>query len=143
MKLEDIMVKKVITISGVETVINAARKMRVGNIGCLVVAESGIIKGIITDRDIAVGCLGAGHQTEQCHVSQHMSGPVVIADPSWDIMDASRVMTEKHVKRLPIVKNKRLIGLVSFSDIAQALNKPMHDMIAEAGASRRAVQKYT
>ena len=137
MKLGNIMVKKVVTISSKESVTNAARKMREANIGCLVVGEERKVEGIITDRDLVVGCLGAGHNPQQCHISQHMSSPVITAEPTMDIWDANRLMTHKKIKRLPVVKEGELIGIVSFSDIAQALDKPMHDLLVGVGAVRR------
>ncbi len=142
MKLEDIMVKKVITVSSLETVVEAAKKMREANVGCLVVNDDRSVKGVITDRDLVVGCLGAGHNARECRVEQHMSSPVIIAEPGWDILEASRVMTEQQVKRLPVMQDKKLVGLVSFSDIALALDKPMHELLVGADATRRALLKY-
>ncbi|MBF8264861.1 MAG: CBS protein [Dehalococcoidia bacterium] len=142
MKLEDIMVKKVITVSSLETVVEAAKKMREANVGCLVVNDDRNVKGMLTDRDLVVGCLGAGHNARECRVAQHMSSPVIIAEPGWDILEASRVMTEQQVKRLPVMQDKKLVGLVSFSDIALALDKPMHELLVGADATRRALLKY-
>ena len=142
MKLEDIMIRKVITVSSLETVVEAAKKMREANVGCLVVNDDRNVKGVITDRDLVVGCLGEGHNARECRVAQHMSSPVIIAEPGWDIFEASRVMTEKQVKRLPVMQDKKLVGLVSFSDIAQALNKPMRELLVGADATRRALLKY-
>ena len=66
-----------------------------------------------------------------------MSSPVITAEPTMDIWDANRLMTHKKIKRLPVVKEGELIGIVSFSDIAQALDKPMHDLLVGVGAVRR------
>ena len=142
MKLEDIMIRKVITISILDTVVDAAKLMREANVGCLVVNDDRNVKGMLTDRDLVVGCLGAGHNARECRVAQHMSSPVIIAEPGWDILEASRVMTEKQVKRLPVMQGNNLVGLVSFSDIAMALDKPMHELLVGADATRRALLKY-
>ncbi|MBF8304760.1 MAG: protein YhcV [Dehalococcoidia bacterium] len=141
MKLGNIMVKRVITISSKDNIMNAARKMREGNIGCLVVSEGRKVEGIITDRDLVVSCLGAGHISQLCQVLQHMSSPVITAEPTMDIWEANRLMTHKGIKRLPVVKEGDLIGIVSFSDIAQALDKPMHDLLFGVGAARHSKER--
>lgn len=139
MQLKDIMAKKVVTVTGEESVADAARKMREANIGCLVVTNTRSVKGIITDRDLAVGCLSDGHDARRCEVSHHMSSPVITAGPNMDILEAAHLMTEKKIKRLPVVEREQLVGLVSFSDIAQAMDRPMHDLMVGMGAARRVV----
>jgi CBS domain-containing protein len=137
MHLKDIMAKKVITIGGEETIVNAAKRMEESNIGCVVVTNAGKVLGIITDRDLAVRCLSKDHNSGQCRVSSHMSSPVITARPEMDILDAAHLMTGEKVKRLPVVEDDRLIGLVSFSDVAQAMDRPMHDLMVGMGAARR------
>ncbi|MBF8268276.1 MAG: hypothetical protein HW388_1784, partial [Dehalococcoidia bacterium] len=73
MQLGDIMAKNVFTISGEESVAAAARRMREGNIGCLVVMKGETLQGIVTDRDLLIGCLGDAHDPGECRVSRHMS----------------------------------------------------------------------
>ena len=138
MHLREIMKKNVITVTDEESIANAARKMREANVGCLVVTNNGrSVEGIITDRDMTVDCLSQAHNSEQCQVSRHMTSPVISAEPNWDVLGAVHLMTEKQIKRLPVVENGQLIGLVSFSDIAQALEPPMRDLLFGMGAARR------
>ncbi len=137
MELKEIMAKNVCTMTGEETVTDAAKMMRECNVGCLVITNEDSVRGIITDRDLAAGCIGDGHKPEECAVSNHMSSPVITAEPATDIMEAAHMMTEKKVKRLPIVDGKRLVGLVSFSDVAMAMDRPMHDLMVGMGAARR------
>ena len=137
MRLGNIMAKKVVTVSRIDSMLEAAIKMRESNVGCLIVAQERTVKGIITDRDLVVSCFGAGHNPQRCQVLDHMSTPVITGEPTMDILDASRLMTHKGIKRLPVVKDGELIGLVSFSDIAQALEQPMHDVLVGVGAAQR------
>lgn len=138
MQLKHIMARNVITVAQEETIVNAASRMRVANIGCLVVTNAGAVKGIITDRDLAVKCVSARHNPQQCLVGEHMSNPVIVADPGMDALDAAHLMTERRVKRLPVVEGDQLVGLVSLSDIALAMEQPMHDVLSGMGAARRA-----
>ena len=79
MQLKDIMAKKVITITGTESVADAAKLMRENKIGCLVITNAGSVRGIITDRDMAVTCLSEAHSPANCRVSNHMTNPVITA----------------------------------------------------------------
>ncbi len=137
MQVRDIMRREVVTISGDETIAVAARRMRDANVGCLVVTNAGSVIGIITDRDLTVRCLSNGDIAQECWVRQHMSSPVVTATPDMDILDAAHLMTERQVKRLPVMEERELVGLVSFSDVALALDRPMHDLLLGFGGARR------
>ena len=140
MQLKDIMAKRVVTVTEDESVFNAANLMRQASIGCLVIAWAGKAKGIITDRDLAIRCLSEGHNSTLCPVSKHMSTPVITAGPDMDVLYAAHLMTNKKIKRLPVVEgeDQQLVGLVSFSDIANAMMQPMMHLLAGLGASRRA-----
>lgn len=137
MQLKDIMAKHVVTVTEAESVFRAASLMRQASVGCLVIADAGKAQGIVTDRDLAIRCLGEGHNPVLCPVSQHMSAPVVTATPDMDVLYAAHLMTNKKIKRLPVVEDEKLVGLVSFSDIANAMIQPMVHLLAGLGASRR------
>jgi CBS domain-containing protein len=140
MQLKDIMAKKVITVTEDQAVFTAARLMREASIGCLVVTvvtNEEKVEGIITDRDLTVRCLTEGHNPLLCPVSQHMSRPVITAGPGMDVLYAAHLMSNKKIKRLPVVEGDQLIGLVSFSDIANAMIQPMAHLLAGIGASKR------
>lgn len=138
MQLKDIMKKNVVTASEEELIPSIAKKMKEADIGCVVIVNSNSAKGIITDRDIAMRCISQGHDPNQCHARDHMSSSLVKASPATDIFDAAHMMTEHKVKRLPITEGDRLIGLVSFSDVAEALDRPVHDLLIGMGSIRRA-----
>ena len=137
MQLRNIVRGRVITIDENDTVIEAAKRMKEANIGCLVVTGS-TIAGIVTDRDLTVRCLAEAHHSAECTVSRHMSSPAITVAPTMDVLDAAHLMTERQVKRLPLVENGQLVGLVSFSDVAQAMDRPLHDLMIGMGAARRA-----
>jgi CBS domain-containing protein len=137
MQLKDIMVKHVVTVTEDESVFNAANLMRQASVGCLVIARAGRAQGIITDRDLTIRCLGEGHNPLLCPVSQHMSTPVITAGPDMEVLYAAHLMSNKKIKRLPVLEDEQLIGLVSFSDIANAMMQPMVHLLAGLGASRR------
>ena len=101
MKLEEIMVGDVVQISPAGTVGEAAKFMREKFVGCLVATIDGVIKGIITDRDL-LACLHQKHDPYQCKIALHMSRPVVVLRPEEDHLTAVNVMRQKRIKRLPV-----------------------------------------
>ncbi len=117
MKLQEIMCADVIQISPGESVGEAAKRMREKSVGCLVVTVDGAIKGIITDRDL-LACISQSHDPYQCAVARHMSRPAIVLPPEEEYLTAARVMWRKRIKRLPVTKDGKLLGIVSLSDLA-------------------------
>ena len=127
MKLQEIMIRNVIQISPDESVAEAAKRMRQESIGSLVATVDGVIKGIITDRDL-LGCLTETHDPYQCPVSAHMKNPVIALGPEDDHITAVDVMRKKQIKRLPIVQKGKLLGMVSLSDLAMVGDNQVEDL---------------
>ena len=121
MQLKEVMKTEVVTVGRGETVSNAAKRMREANIGCLVIVEGDSLVGIVTDRDLLIGCLGAGHNPTECQVSDYMSSPVITESPATEIQVAAHMMVSRKIKRLPLVDDGKLVGLVSFSDLGHSM----------------------
>lgn len=117
MKLQEIMRADVIQISPGACIGEAAKSMHEKSVGCLVVTVEGAIKGIITDRDL-LACISQSHDPYQCAVSRHMSRPAIVLPPEEDHLTAANVMWKRRIKRLPITKDGKLLGIVSLSDLA-------------------------
>lgn len=117
MKLQEIMRVDVIQISPGECIGEAVKLMRDKSVGCLVVTLDGAIKGIITDRDL-LACIGQSHDPYQCAVAHHMSRPAIVLPPEEDHLTAANVMWKKRIKRVPITKDGKLLGIISLSDLA-------------------------
>ena len=119
MKLREIMTGQVVRIRPDEPVGVAARMLAQYNIGALpVCGYDGSLKGLVTDRDIVTRCLAAGRDPAQTQVSQVMTARVVTARPDMEVSLASHLMGREQVRRLPIVENGRLCGMVSLGDLA-------------------------
>jgi signal-transduction protein with cAMP-binding, CBS, and nucleotidyltransferase domain len=131
MKLQEIMVGDVVQISPAGTVGEAAKLMREKFVGSVVATIDGVIKGIITDRDL-LACLHQKHDPYQCKIALHMSRPVVVLRPEEDHHTAVNVMRQKRIKRLPVVSRGKLLGIVSLSDLA-AIAEPEVERIKSAG----------
>jgi signal-transduction protein with cAMP-binding, CBS, and nucleotidyltransferase domain len=122
MKLEAIMVGEVIQASPEECIAAAAKRMRERGVGCLVATVNGAVKGIVTDRDL-LACLAESHDPYRCQVALHMRRPVFVLRPEEDHVTAAKVLRRRRIKRLPVAKNGRLLGIVSLSDLAALANE--------------------
>lgn len=117
-KVQDIMTKNVATVSPNQTVQEAAQIMSQKNIGALPVVENGQVKGMITDRDITLRTSAQGKNPASTSVSEVMTNRVVTGTPNMSIQEAANVMAQNQVRRLPIVENNQLQGIVALGDIA-------------------------
>jgi CBS domain-containing protein len=113
----DIMVDKVITTKKDATIEDAVKLMNEREIGCLVVMENGTPVGIITERDLLKRCLAKSKELRGMKVAEAMSQPLVSVGPDIGIEDATKIMVQKKIKKLPIVEKDKLCGLVTLTDI--------------------------
>jgi signal-transduction protein with cAMP-binding, CBS, and nucleotidyltransferase domain len=111
------MIRNVIQIAPADFIGAAARMMSETAVGCLVVTVGDAVKGIITDRDL-LACLAEKHDPYLCLVSAHMRHPVMVLRPDEEAATAAAVMRARRIKRLPVAKNGKLLGIVSLSDLA-------------------------
>lgn len=121
MKIREVMTSPVIRIGADETVEVAARTLAHYNIGALPVCGSdGRLQGLVTDRDLVTRCVAAGRNPGNTKVSQIMSGSVVGIPPDLDAEDAAEIMGRRQIRRLPVLENEKLCGMVSLGDLTRA-----------------------
>ena len=119
MKLREIMTNKVIRINPEESVAVAARMLSRYNVGMLPVCGSdGRLHGVVTDRDLVTRCVAAGRLPASTPVREVMTTAVVSARPDMDTVAAARLMGRQQIRRLPVLENGRLCGIVSLADLA-------------------------
>ena len=118
MKVKDIMTRDVATLNPEDTVERAAQLMKQYNIGAIPVCKSEKIIGVITDRDIALRSVAEGENGRNQTVREVMSSNPVMINSETDVHDAARIMSERQVRRLPVVENNNIVGIVSLGDLA-------------------------
>ena len=119
LKVDDVMIKEVITIDENSTVKEAAEVMNRFEIGCLITVKKGKAMGIITERDLLKRVVAEAKNAEKTKVKDIMTSPLVVAEPAMDLEEAVKLMFQMKIKKLPVVDGKRLVGLVSLTDIAR------------------------
>ena len=122
MKAQDIMAKNPRTVTPETSVREAAQLMKTEDVGMLPVVRSGSknIVGIVTDRDIAIRHVAAGHSSPECPVSEAMSSNVKTCKTTDSVDEVMKVMGKEQVRRIPIVDERgELVGIVAQADIAR------------------------
>ena len=123
MKVRDIMTTKVVRIGAKEPVEVAARTFTHYNIGALpVCGDDGRLCGVLTDRDLVTRCIAPGRSAGELKVQDVMTSRVITAGPDMDVGTAAHLMGREQVRRLPVVENGRLCGMVSLADLAATEN---------------------
>ena len=120
MKVSQIMSGNVIKIHPEESVQVAARTLRQHNIGFLPVCTGdGRLCGLVTDRDLVTRCVAANLSPESTTVRQVMTGRVLSVSPDMETSAAAHLMGKQQVRRLPVVDDGKLCGVLSLGDLAQ------------------------
>ncbi len=120
MKVRNIMSDRVIKIHPEETVQVAARTLKQHNVGFLPVCGSdGKLCGLVTDRDLITRCVAANLSPEKTPVRQVMTGQVHTVDPNMEASVAAHLMGRQQVRRLPVVEDGKLCGILSLGDLSR------------------------
>jgi signal-transduction protein with cAMP-binding, CBS, and nucleotidyltransferase domain len=120
MNVRELMVKNVVTVDKDMTVQLAAGTMNKKRIGCLVAVDREGAKGILTERDMLIRVLEAGKDPKTTKVSDVMTQSIIFGNPTMQLVEATHLMFQNRIKKLPILEDNRLVGLVTLTDIARA-----------------------
>ncbi len=126
LKVEDVMVKEVITVDKESTVKEAADIMNRFEIGCLIVTEEGKAVGIITERDLLKRVISQARSPKRTKVEKVMSKPLIVVEPDMDLEEAAKLMFKLKIKKLPVVESGHLMGLVTLTDLARFQPQMIH-----------------
>jgi CBS domain-containing protein len=116
--VRDAMTEEPRSIDASASVVEAARLMREQHIGSLPVTEDERLVGMITDRDITTRVVAESAVLETTSVGDVYSRDLISVEPNSDLEEALRLMARHQVRRLPVVENDRLVGMVAQADIA-------------------------
>lgn len=120
LKAIDIMVKKVITINEASSVKEAAEVMNRFEIGSIIAVKKGIATGIVTERDLLKRIVAEERNAKNIRVRDIMSTPLISITSETKLEKAALLMFQKKIKKLPVIEQKRLVGIVSLTDVARS-----------------------
>ena len=121
------------TIDASGTVLDAARIMRDNDIGDVIVVDGDQVRGIVTDRDIAVRVVAEGRDPASTPVSEACTTGVEAIKPNASVDDALSAMRERDIRRLPVVDGGRPVGIVSLGDLA--VEREPESLLADISAA--------
>jgi CBS domain-containing protein len=146
MKVRAIMTAKVATASPKTTIDEIATMMRDEDTGAIPVVDDGELVGVITDRDIVIRCIADGEDAAKMTADEVLSARLETIEPDAEVEEAARLMARSQVRRLPVVENGQLVGMVSLGDIAvkasdsragEALEEVSHGVKASQAKGRQ------
>ena len=118
-KVKDVMITDIVTVDVGVSVRKAVERMNNHAVGCLVVLEKGNFAGILTERDVLKRVVAKARNPDETLVGDVMSKPLTVVSPEASLEEAVKLMFEERVKKLTVVEDKELVGLVTVTDIAR------------------------
>lgn len=118
MQVREIMTTDVQSVTPDTDLITVATHMRDLDVGVVPVVENGQLTGIITDRDIVIRALASGLEMRGARVADFMTANPTSLKPTDDVQQAAQLMGREQIRRLPVVENGTLVGILSIGDVA-------------------------
>lgn len=140
-RVEEVMVRDVLTIDAGAPLIEAARRMRQGNVGALPVVADGRLIGMITDRDLVVRAVADGADPSSARVGDFTTRDPVCVRPETTVDEAMEAMSECQIGRLPVVDpDNRVLGIVTLSSLALRARQRRDALETAQEVSRRSAR---
>jgi len=137
MNVRELMTTAPVTVKPDATLGEVAVLMKQEDCGSIPVVDDGRLVGIVTDRDIVIRGVAAGSDPKTQRVSTVMSADPVTIRPDDDLTDAEKVMADRQIRRLPVVENGKLVGIIVTAQIARAGNeRKVGETLKEISESR-------
>ncbi len=119
LKAYDVMTHALVTCPPKARVAEVAAIMRDQDIGDVLVVEDSTLRGIVTDRDLALRALTSEEDVQQTPVREYMTTQLVTGEATWNLEKVAEIMAKHQIRRLPIVEAGQLVGIVSLGDVAR------------------------
>jgi CBS domain-containing protein len=132
LKAKDIMTSKIAYVDPKATVIEAAQLMQKHNVGSIPVCDNSGVVGILTDRDIVVRNVASGVDPRTAIVKDVMTVDITTVNPNTEIDDITNIMSHQQIRRIPVVDNNKLVGMIALGDVAVNTNTNTDLEVSEA-----------
>ena len=119
--VKDVMTPRPTSVAGDAMAVEAARRMSSEDVGSLPVVDGEMLVGMVTDRDLVLHVIAKDLDPHKVAVADVCSGNPVTADPEDSLEDAVQRMASEQVRRLPVVTDGRLVGILAQADVARAV----------------------
>lgn len=116
-KVKDVMINRVVTCSPLESVVDAAKKMKTEKVGCVIIVKGKAPVGIVTREDITSKVVAENKDPLKTTLKQLMSSPLITVSPDEELSEVAKKMNEHRLERLPVKYLDKLIGLISIRQV--------------------------
>ena len=116
--VKEIMSNSVVSVDSSVAATDAAKMMEDADVGAIAVLENGSPVGIVTDRDFAIKIAAHSYPLDT-PIRRMMSSPLISIDPNSDLWTASDLMSSRNVRKLPVIDDDRIIGIITSSDLVK------------------------
>ena len=148
LKAHEVMTQALATCPPDASVAQVTSIMRDRDIGNVLIVEDGKLRGIVTDRDLALQALTGKDDPLQTPIQKYMSTKVVTGDSTWSVKQVAKTMAKHQIRRLPIVQDEQLVGIISLGDLARyedrkdVVMKPLKAISTPNGVSASKLPGY-
>jgi CBS domain-containing protein len=129
LRVREAMRTNVVIVDEDASVVEASISMCKKGEGCAVISRQGRPFGIVTERDVTWKVAGKGLDPKNVKVAEIMSRPLIIIDPDADLIEAARIMKQHKIRRLAVVREGTLYGILKAADIARNLESYVDEEI--------------
>ena len=109
------------SVSSDQTVLEALRFMAEKNIGAVLVVDKGVLTGIFSERDYARKVILKDRHSDDTRIADVMTANVITIEPEQSLEEAMIIMSDKHIRHLPVMRDDELIGIISINDVVSAI----------------------
>jgi len=115
--IRDIMTKKVITVDVSMNAVDVSNKMMEKDVGCVIVVKKDEPVGVVSERDIVRKLVSTDAKSSSMTAKDLMSEPIITVSDDTSLLDTTKKMAKKNIRRLPVMSNDKMVGIVSETDI--------------------------
>lgn len=128
LKIREAMITDLVTISHNTSIYEAAKKMRDSKIGSIIVTKNGKVVGIVTERDLVRRVLAEYPDPQTISITNIMTTQVISISPEEDIADAAHPMRKKGIRRLTVIQEGKLVGIITTNDLIKNMTRHIEDV---------------
>ncbi len=137
MNAKEVMTKDLITLEPDASILDAAQLMKKFNVGTILITQNDKLTGILTDRDIVLRLIAENIDCQDAKLKDFMSQSPVSVSSNEDIQFVADMMAEHQIKRLPIIENNKLVGIVTLGDLSMVAPEQAQEVLEQCSKPLR------